>query len=73
MKRDHISLGERQEAMSQCQRIRRAVRLFYSDLVPKEIRRANVRKWLAATEQLGDRWVYRGGQAKWGINLKVAK
>jgi len=38
--------------------IRRAVRLFRNELAPRHIRRANARKWLAAVEKLGDRWVY---------------
>jgi hypothetical protein len=59
--------------MTQMQRLRKAVALFRSPDVPKEIRRANARKWLAATEQLGERWVLRGGEAKWGINLQGAK
>jgi hypothetical protein len=47
--------------------IKTAVRLFRSDLVPRSVRRANAKKWLAAMHQLGDRHVYKSKQpVNWG-------
>jgi hypothetical protein len=31
-------------------------RLFNSNLVPREINRANQRKWVRAVRELGDKW-----------------
>jgi hypothetical protein len=59
--------------MTRYQRLRRAVQLFRSDLVPREVRRANARQWLMKTEELGDKSVLRGGEVRWGINLQGAK
>lgn len=36
---------------------KRAMRLWRSDLAPKEVQRANALKWLRATALLGDRWL----------------
>lgn len=47
--------------------MRRAVELFRSDLVPRSVRKHNARAWLRAVDRLGDKWVIRGGEAKWGI------
>ena len=46
--------------------IKTAVRLFRSPLAPRDLRRANARKWLCAVHQLGDNWILCGGEAKWG-------
>jgi hypothetical protein len=59
--------------MTQMQRIRRALKLYRSEFAPKELRKANARQWLAKTEELGERALLRGGEAKWGINLQGAK
>lgn len=37
--------------------LRHAVRLWNIPHVPREINRANARKWIAAVERLGDRWL----------------
>lgn len=36
---------------------RRACRLYRGEYVSKAIRRANQRKWIAAVERLGSRWL----------------
>jgi len=36
---------------------RRACRLYRGGYMSKEIRRANQRKWIAAVQRLGDRWL----------------
>ena len=43
--------------MSRTRLLRRAVALFRSEYAPREIRRANARKWLQAVDRLGDRWL----------------
>lgn len=43
--------------MSRIQLIKRAIRLWNVPNVPREINRANARKWVAAVERLGDRWL----------------
>lgn len=48
--------------------LRKAVALFRSEYVSREIRRRNARKWLEAMDRLGDNHVYRGGTVRWGIN-----
>lgn len=45
--------------------IKQAVRLFRSDMAPRSVRRANARKWIRAVLMLGDKHLYRGGEAKW--------
>jgi len=37
--------------------LRRAVRLWNVPYVPKEVNRANARKWIASVERLGDHWL----------------
>jgi hypothetical protein len=37
--------------------IRRAVALFRSPYAPRQVRRANARKWLASVHMLGDKWL----------------
>lgn len=46
--------------------IKQAVRLWRSDTAPREVRRANARKWLRAVLMLGDKHVFKGGEVKWG-------
>ena len=36
---------------------RRACRLYRGGYMPKEIRRANQRKWIAAVQMLGPKWL----------------
>lgn len=36
---------------------RRACRLYRGGYMSKEIRRANQRKWIAAVQRLGDKWL----------------
>lgn len=36
----------------------RARQLFNSELVPREVNRANQRKWVRAVRSLGRQWVY---------------
>lgn len=45
--------------------IRKACRLFNSDLVPRSVRHANIRAWLLSMESLGDKHVYKKGEARW--------
>jgi hypothetical protein len=45
---------------------KRALRLFRSEYVSREVRHANARKWLAAVHNLGNNWVLAGAPAKWG-------
>lgn len=45
---------------------KRALKLWRSDLAPKELQRSNAVKWLRATALLGERWVLAGGPVKWG-------
>jgi hypothetical protein len=50
--------------------LRKALTMFRSPLVSRELRKANARKWLAAMEQLGDKHLYRGGAVRWGAHQK---
>ena len=43
--------------MTKTQLMRRAVRLWSVKHVPREINRANARKWLASVLRLGDKWL----------------
>jgi hypothetical protein len=43
--------------MTKISLMRHAVRLWQVPHVPREINRANARKWLAAVERLGDKWL----------------
>jgi hypothetical protein len=43
--------------MSKIQLIKHALRLWNVPNVPREINRANARKWIASVERLGDRWL----------------
>ena len=43
--------------MTKISLMRRAVKLWQVPHVPREINRANARKWLAAVERLGDKWL----------------
>lgn len=43
--------------MTKTQLLRHAVKLWRVPHVPKEINRANARKWVAAVERLGDKWL----------------
>lgn len=43
--------------MSTLQLARRACRLYRGGYMSKEIRRANQRKWIAAVQRLGDKWL----------------
>ena len=45
--------------MTKTQLMRHAVKLWQVPHVPREINRSNARKWLAAVERLGDRWLLR--------------
>jgi hypothetical protein len=45
---------------------KRALRLFRSEYVSREVRHANARKWLASVEWLGPRWALKGGEVRWG-------
>ena len=44
--------------MTKTQLLRHAVKLWQVPHVPRETNRANARKWVAAVERLGDKWVY---------------
>jgi hypothetical protein len=50
--------------------IKKAVRLFRSDLVPRSVRRHNARQWLRSMHHLGDGHLYRGAPAKWGYQQR---
>ena len=39
-------------------RLAQARRLFNSDLAPREVNRANQRKWARSLRILGDKWLY---------------
>ena len=43
--------------MTKISLMRHAVKLWQVPHVPREINRANARKWVAAVERLGDRWL----------------
>ena len=43
--------------MTRVQLIKHALKLWNVPHVPREINRANARKWLHAVELLGDRWL----------------
>lgn len=43
--------------MTKTQLLRHAVKLWRVPHVPKEINRANARKWVAAVERLGEKWL----------------
>ena len=39
------------------QQLKRVRRLFNVDYIPREMNRANQRKWVAAVRMLGDKWL----------------
>lgn len=43
--------------MTKIQLIRHALKLWDVPNVPKEINRANARKWVVSVQRLGDRWL----------------
>ena len=43
--------------MTKISLMRHAVKLWRVPHVPREINRANARKWLASVRRLGDRWL----------------
>ena len=43
--------------MSRIQLMRHAIELWYIPNVPKELCHANARKWVAAVERLGSKWL----------------
>lgn len=43
--------------MTKTQLIKHALKLWNVPYVPREVNRANARKWIAAVERLGDRWL----------------
>jgi hypothetical protein len=43
--------------MSKTQLVKHALKLWNVPYVPKEVNRANARKWIASVERLGDRWL----------------
>jgi hypothetical protein len=43
--------------MTKTQLMRHAVKLWQVPHVPRAINRANARKWVAAVERLGDKWL----------------
>ena len=43
--------------MTRVQLIKHALKLWNVPNVPREINRANARKWVKSVEQLGDRWL----------------
>lgn len=54
--------------MTKTQLMRHAVRLWSVKHVPREINRANTRKWLRSVELLGDKWLV--GQPRTKEQLK---
>lgn len=47
--------------------VKKAIRLFRGDGVPREVVHANARKWIASMRELGDRHILnRNAPAKWG-------
>lgn len=46
--------------------VKKAIRLFKGQDVPRALYRANALKWLAANARLGDNHLLRGGTPKWG-------
>jgi hypothetical protein len=46
--------------------VKKALRLFKGRGVTKATYRANALKWIAASRQLGDKHLLRGGAATWG-------
>jgi hypothetical protein len=50
--------------------LKKAVALFRSPFAPRSVRRHNARQWILAMHQLGDKHVYRGGEAKWAYRSK---
>ncbi len=45
-------------------RLQQARRLWSNPTVPRELNRANARKWVKAVRALGSRWVYARNQAR---------
>jgi len=43
--------------MTRVQLIKHALKLWNVPHVPREINRANARKWVKSVERLGDRWL----------------
>jgi len=43
--------------VSRVQLLRRAIRNWSSPMVPRHINRANQRKWIAAVQELGSKWL----------------
>jgi hypothetical protein len=53
--------------------VKRALRLYRSDYVSKEVRHANVRKYLQALAHLGSNWVLAGRkEVSWGAKQQGA-
>lgn len=46
--------------------MRRAIQLYRSPYVSRATNKRNRVAWLFAVQELGPRWVYRNGPAKWG-------
>lgn len=44
--------------MTKIQLLRHAAKLWNVPHVPRDINRANARKWIASVERLGDRWLF---------------
>jgi len=44
--------------MSRLQLVKHAIRLWKVTDVPREINKANTRKWIKSVERLGDRWLF---------------
>ncbi len=44
--------------MTKTQLIKHALKLWNVPYVPREVNRANARKWLKSVDRLGDRWLF---------------
>ena len=47
--------------------VKKALRLFKGRGVPREVRHANARKWIAVRLRMGDKHVLKGHPVSWGI------
>jgi hypothetical protein len=68
MTRPKLSLARRAPAVKRppLSLVKKALRLFKSKDVPKEVYRKNAEKWLASVYALGDRALLKGGEPRWG-------
>ena len=60
----HLARASRKASVSV---VKKAIRLYRSADVPREVWKNNARKWIHAMAQLGDKHLLRGGEVSWGV------